>query len=242
MIYVDLIIIILLVLGFLEGWKKGLLTSVVKLVSSILIFALAIILKKPISLILIENLPFFSFGGIFKDITMLNILLYEGIAFIICTIVLSIIFNVLLKLTGILNKFINATIILGLPNKIGGGVVNTLRLFIITFIIIFVCSLVPQTSKYIKETKLADGILNNTPVLSHATKNLNETLSEIYNLASSIDKYENNEQINREAYEIMLKYGIVSSDTVNNLIESGKLDAKGFEELETEYKNSKENR
>ena len=56
MIFMDIILIILLILGALEGWKKGLLTSVVKLVSSILIFALAIILKTPISLILIDNL------------------------------------------------------------------------------------------------------------------------------------------------------------------------------------------
>ena len=121
MIFMDIILIILLILGALEGWKKGLLTSVVKLVSSILIFALAIILKTPISLILIDNLPFFSFGGIFKDVTTLNIVLYEGIAFLICIFVLTLIFNILLKFTGILNKFINATIILGLPNKLGGA-------------------------------------------------------------------------------------------------------------------------
>ena len=57
MIFMDIILIILLILGALEGWKKGLLTSVVKLVSSILIFALAIILITHISLILIDNLP-----------------------------------------------------------------------------------------------------------------------------------------------------------------------------------------
>ena len=101
MIFMDIILIILLILGALECWKKGLLTSVVKLVSSILIFALAIILKTPISLILIDNLPFFSFGGIFKDITTLNIVLYEGIAFLICIFVLTLIFNILLKFTGL---------------------------------------------------------------------------------------------------------------------------------------------
>lgn len=239
MIYIDLIIIILLILGFLEGWKKGLLTSIVKLVSSILIFALAILLKGPISSILIEHLPFFSFGGIFKDITMLNILLYEGIAFVIIIIVLTIVFKLVLSLTGVLNKFINATIILGLPNKIGGAIVNTLRMFIIAFIIIFICSLIPATSKYVKEAKVADAMLNNTPVLSNATKDLNKTIDEVYTLVTTIDKNESNDKINSEVYEIMLKYGIVSSDTVNNLIESGKIDATGFEEIETEYKNSR---
>ncbi len=235
MIFMDIILIILLILGALEGWKKGLLTSVVKLVSSILIFALAIILKTPISLILIDNLPFFSFGGIFKDVTTLNIVLYEGIAFLICIFVLTLIFNILLKFTGILNKFINATIILGLPNKLGGAIVNTLRYFIIVFIIVFVISLIPQTSKYVKETVLANGILNNTPVLSSATKNLNKTITEIYDIATRIDKNTSNEEINREALQIMLKYGIVSIDSVNNLIEAGKLDTSTFEDLKKEY-------
>lgn len=239
MLYADLIILIILVIGFLEGWKKGLLTSVVKLVSSILIFALAILLKHPLSLLLINNLPFFEFGGIFKDVTILNVLLYEGIAFAICIFVLTIIFNVLLKLTGFLNKFINATIILGLPNKIGGAVVNTLRYFIIAFILIFIGSLIPTTSKYIKESKVADGMLNNTPILSNATKNLNKTISEVYDLAKSLDQKGEASEVNSEAFQIMLKYGIVSSDTVNNLISSGKLDAKGFEEIQEEYESSR---
>lgn len=238
MIYIDIIIVILFILGFLEGWKKGLLTSTVKLVASILIFVLAVILKKPISLILIEHLPFFSFGGIFKDITTLNIVLYEGIAFLICVFILTILVNILLKFTGILNKFINATIILGLPNKTGGAIINVLRYYVIAFIIIFIVSLIPQTSKYIKEATIADGMLNNTPILSNATKNLNNTITEIYKMAKNIDKNSNNDEINKESLEIMLKYGIVSSETVNNLIESGKLDAKDFEELQTEYKNS----
>lgn len=240
MIVIDLIIVCLLVLGFLEGWKKGLLTSVVKFASSILIFALAILFKKPVSLILIEHLPFFSFGGIFKDVTILNVVLYEAIAFTICIIVLTIVFNLILKLTGVLNKFINATIILGLPNKIGGAVVNTLRYFIIVFMLIFICSLIPKTSEYIKETKFANGILEGTPVLSNATKNLNNTISEIYELAKTIDKSSNGSEINKQAFEIMLKYGVVSSDTVNELIEAGKLDSKDFEEIENEYNNSRD--
>ena len=33
----------------------------------------------------------------------------------------------------------------------------------------------------------------------------------------------------------MLKYGIVSIDSVNNLIETGKLDTSTFEDLKKEY-------
>ena len=69
----------------------------------------------------------------------------------------------------------------------------------------------------------------------HCTKNLNKTITEIYDIATRIDKNTSNEEINREALQIMLKYGIVSIDSVNNLIETGKLDTSTFEDLKKEY-------
>ena len=54
-------------------------------------------------------------------------------------------------------------------------------------------------------------------------------------MAARIDKNTSNEEINREALQIMLKYGIVSIDSVNNLIEAGKLDTNTFEDLKKEY-------
>lgn len=223
MIYIDIVIIILFILGFLEGWKKGLLSSAVKFVSTILIFVLALILKSPISAILIEHLPFIPFKGIFADITTFNIILYEGIAFLIAIFILTIIFKVLLKLTGILNKVINATIILGLPNKLGGALINLLRYYIIAFIIIFIVSLIPATSAFVKESYISDNILNKTPILSHATKDLNKSLTEAYDLVKSIDENTESEEINKEVLKILLKYDIISKETVINLEKSGKL-------------------
>ena len=43
---------------------------------------------------------------------------------------------------------------------------------------------------------------------------------------------------NKETLNIMIKYGIVSGETVNNLIESGKIDSKVFADLDGEYKGS----
>lgn len=223
MIYIDIVIIILFILGFLEGWKKGLLTSAVKFVSTILIFVLAILLKGPISLVLIEHLPFIPFKGLFADITTFNIILYEGIAFFIAIFVLTIIFKILLKLTGVLNKVLNATIILGLPNKLGGAIINLLRYYIIAFIIIFIISLIPATSAFVKESLISDNILNKTPILSHATKDINKSLTEAYDLVKSIDENTESEEINKEILKILLKYDIISKETVINLNDSGKL-------------------
>ena len=235
MIYIDIVIIIIFILGFLEGWRKGLLTSAINFLSSILIFVLALILKGPISLILIEHLPFITFGGIFEGITTINIILYEGIAFFIAIAILTILFRILIKLTGVLNKVINATIILGLPNKIGGAIINLLRYYIIAFVIIFIVSLIPKTSALVKESYISDNILNKTPILSSSTKNINKSLTEIYDLAIKIDENTTTEDIDKQCLEILLKYGIISKETANNLNESGKLEVDDLDSIINKY-------
>lgn len=231
MVVLDIIIVILFIISFLEGWKKGLLTSVVKLVSSILIFILAFLLKGPISLIFIEHLPFISFGGLFAGITSLNIVLYEGLAFLLCVIVLSIIFKIILKFTGVINKLLNATIILGLPNKLGGAIVNFIRYYIIVFIIIFVLSLIPKTSAYILESNITSSMLNKTPILSSMTKDINHSLNEIYTLVKKLDDNTSEEEMNIETLKILLKYDIISEDTAKNLVKEGKIDIEEFDKI-----------
>ncbi len=231
MVVLDIIIVILFIISFLEGWKRGLLTSVVKLLSSILIFVLAFLLKGPLSLIFIEHLPFISFKGLFAGITSINVILYEGLAFLICIIVLSIIFKILLKLTGVINKLLNATIILGLPNKLGGAIVNFIRYYIIAFIIIFIISLIPKTSEYVIKSNLSNKMLNKTPILSTMTKDINHSLVEIYDLVKELDNNTDKEEINTETLKILLKYDIISEETVKNLHEQDKLDIKEIDEI-----------
>lgn len=222
--FIDIIIIILFIMGIVEGYKRGLITSLFKLLSTIIIFVFAYSLKGPLSLVLMNYLPFLSFSGIFAGITALNVLLYEGIAFFILIIIFSFLTKILLKISGILNKIINATIILGFPNKIGGAIINLVRYYIIAFIVIFILNLIPASSIYINSSNLSQAMLNKTPILSPATKNLNKSISEVYHLLQEIDETtEENTQLNDEVIEILLKYGIVNEENVNNLNSAGKL-------------------
>ena len=66
---VGIIILIFLAFGALLGFKRGFTRELVSLVGIFLILVLSFILKNPISVFLYNNLPFFSFGGIFKDIS-----------------------------------------------------------------------------------------------------------------------------------------------------------------------------
>ena len=94
---IDIGIIIIILFGAVLGFKRGFTKELVKALGFIAVIVVAYFLKNPLSTILYENLPFFKFG-LLKNMEILNILLYEAIAFIICIAVLSIVLSIILKL------------------------------------------------------------------------------------------------------------------------------------------------
>ena len=79
--FIDVIILIILAFGALLGWKHGFFSQLVSFAGVLLIFILAFFLKGYVSQFFYQYLPFFEFGGVLKGITVLNIALYEMIAF-----------------------------------------------------------------------------------------------------------------------------------------------------------------
>lgn len=76
---VDYIILIILILCALKGFKQGTIPSIINFIGTFLIFIIAFYLKQPISTLMYENLPFLNFAGIFKGVIAINILFYEVI-------------------------------------------------------------------------------------------------------------------------------------------------------------------
>ena len=72
---VDIIILIALALGAIAGFKAGVIKKTVYFVGTLIIIVLAFYLKNDLSVVMYENLPFFSFGGFIKGIEALNILM-----------------------------------------------------------------------------------------------------------------------------------------------------------------------
>ena len=163
---VDILIIILLIFGALLGFKRGFTRELVSLVGIFVILFLSFVLKNPISVFLYNNLPFFSFGGIFKDVTVLNILLYEVIAFFIVFFVLTIIFRIILGITKVFEGILNATIILGIPSKILGAVLGAIQSLIYIFFILYLLSIPTFNIGIVKESKVSSYILEKTPILT----------------------------------------------------------------------------
>ena len=62
---VDIIIIALLVIGGIAGFKAGVIKKLTDFIGMFVVIILAFYLKNYISVIMYENLPFFNFFGLF---------------------------------------------------------------------------------------------------------------------------------------------------------------------------------
>jgi len=233
---IDVSIVLILILGGIIGFKRGFTKALVKGLGFILVIILAFILKNPLSVILYENLPFFDFFGILKGVSVLNILVYETMAFLIVLGILSLLLRILVFASSMFEKLLNMTIILGIPSKILGMMVGILEYYVIIFMILFVISLPIFNFSFINDSKYRTNILNNTPVLTDISKNTINVLNEFVALKT---KYEDNtsaNEFNKEALDVLLKYKVVSKSSVEKLVNKKKINISGINEILDKYK------
>lgn len=231
---VDYIIIVILILSALKGFKEGLLPTIVNLVGTFLVFVIAFYLKQPISTLLYENLPFLNFAGIFKGVIAINILFYEAIAYGLTIVLLGIVFGIIKKVSVGLNKVLSITLFLNLPSKLIGAVIGVLEGVLFCFILLFVGSVINTTTKYVNESKYSSIILNEIPILNNVTSNLIDSGEEIYDVV--LNNGNNTLKANLETIDILMKYEILSYESATKLIEDKKLNIVGVESVVEKYR------
>ena len=220
---VDIIILIFLALGALVGFKRGFTRQLVSLVGVFLILILSFLFKNPVSVFLYNNLPFFNFGGIFKDITVLNILVYEVIAFFAVFFILTIVFKLLLGITKIFEKLLNATIILGIPSKILGALLGVVQNYIYAFIIIYILSLPVFNITIVNHSNIANTILNKTPILNNICDETLDVFNEVVELKNEYKTTTNVEVFNQKVLNIMIDKNIITKENAQELIKREKI-------------------
>lgn len=234
---VDIVILVIILLGAVIGFKRGFTRSLVSALGFIVIAILAYFLKNPLSILLYENLPFFKFGGILKGVTVLNIALYELLAFVIVLAILGVALKILMVATSVFEKILKMTIILGIPSKIMGAVVGALEAFVIVFISLYALSLPIFNISIVNDSNWKDTILNKTPILSAFSK---DTMQVIDEFASIKEKYKDNnknaEEFNKEVLDLFLKYDVVKVSSIDKLVEKEKLQINNIEEILMKYR------
>lgn len=221
----DIGIILMFIMFFITGWKNGIIKESISFIGMIIVFIISFMLKGVIGNLLCYLLPFIKFGGYIKGFTVLNIFLYQAIGFFLVFSLLLCLFRIILKVSKVLQKVVNYTIVLLIPSKIIGGIIGLIEGWIILFMILVVLMLPLKGENVFTESKMVNSILYHTPILSKSIKPLTSSISEIYELSSkiSMEELEMNEA-NLESLDIMLKYKIVNKATVEKLVKLHKLD------------------
>ena len=235
--YLDTVLAVMLVYAAYKGWKTGGISSLINLVGTLIVIVASYFLKDPISVLLYKNLPFFSFGGLFLGITSINICVYEAVSYLICVFVLGTLLAILIRVTGLIDRIVNKTLILSLPSKILGIVASVLQYYIFAFVLVFIMAQVPYTTKHVTESKAAPIILEKTPVMSTITNDIYHTVTEIYDIAIKADGDADKTKANYDALEVLLKYKVISTKNAKDLLDKGKLQVENSEELLEKYKN-----
>ena len=221
----DIGIILLLVMFIIVGFKNGAIRELFALVGIIVVFVLSYSLKGILGNTLCIVLPFFKITGIVEGLSVMNILLYQAIAFMIVFAILLTLYEILLKVSKFIQKIVNLTIILILPSKILGGIIAFVKGWIVLFAV-FLCLMIPlKNTELFTSSTMVNKIIYNTPVLSSHSSNFINSVEEIYNLGKQLSNKEiSKNEANLKTLDLMLKHKIVDKSTVEQLVKLHKLD------------------
>ncbi len=233
---VDLGIIVFILLGAFVGWKQGFTKSVVNCVGYIVIIIVAFLLKNPIGDFMMMYLPFFDFFGLIKGLSVLNIAVYQVLAFLLVFMLLTILLKFLMVATTVFETILKFTIILGLPSKILGAILGLIKNYVIVFMVLYVLTLpILSGAEFLNNSKMIKPILEKTPVLSIFADKTVDIATEFVQIK---DKYSesNTNEFNLETLDLFLKYDVVKPETVKKLVEKDKLHINNIDSVLNKYK------
>lgn len=233
----DIVIALVLIMSAIIGFKRGAIKEVVSLVGIIIVFILAFSLKGVLGNVLCKWLPFFNFAGNLEGVTVLNILLYQLIAFLIIYSLLFSVYMIVVKISGIVQKIVHMTVILWLPSKLIGAVVAFITGYVMVFVVLLALLIPLKDTDIFKNSKFANYIVYDTPILASSSENISTSINEIYELGEDLSEGDiSKNEANVKTMDILLKYKVVSAETARELVVLDKLDGiSGLDKVIEKY-------
>lgn len=239
---VDISIVVILILFALIGLKRGTFKSIIYLAAIFIVAIVSFEFKDYIANVLMKLLPFLKFKGSFDGITVVNVLFYKGLAFLIVFALLMLILSILIKVSGLLDLLVKSTIIFEIPSRILGMIIGLAEGVVICYAGLFFLVLIPVNENPIKDSKIAPYIINNTPVLNKVFDKSYKLSKNVYKLIE--EKIENNssEEVNEDALDELKKNGLITESELNELKKNGKEIIKGVVKKTEPEEKEKENK
>lgn len=234
---VDLIIVIFLLFFAILGFKRGFFKSLVMFLGFIIVIVLSYMFKNYLGDFLVLNLPFISFGNFMGGAITLNIIMYQALAFIIVLAIFSLAYKIIVTITGIFEKILKFTIILGIPSKILGLIVGIIEGYVIIYLVLFFLTQPFINLDILENSKYTKTILNDTPVISSIAENSLKVFNEVREVIEKKD----NPNIDLEISDLILKEKVTSTDVMQKLVDKGKLKIDGIQNVIDKYKGDDSN-
>ena len=229
---VDIIILVILVSFAIIGFKRGVLHSLVSFLGFIIVIYVAYLLKNYLGDVFVTDLPFLSFKiGSFSSQVM-NVVMYQTVAFMIMVVLLGLVYKAVVIMTGIIEKILKLTIVLGIPSKILGLIVGLLEGYIIVYLVLFFAVQPYIKMDILNNSSYAATILTKTPVLSSFAKNTMNVINEVNDLV----KDKETKDFDLKLSELILKHNVTSAEVMQKIVDNKKITVNGIEEVIKKYK------
>ena len=215
---IDVVIILLLLAGIIIGYKKGAIQMLAYIIGTVGIIIISWYLKNPLAIFMYKHFPYFNNNTIFKNVYVINILIYQVLAFIIILSIFFILLGIVLKFTGLISKIVNKSIILTFPSRLIGMLLGFLESYIFIFILLFIISQFSISYEVLNSSKYSDVILQKTPLTNEFRNSY-----KAFNKIKDISKDKKNDNKNNESLNVLLKYKIITPKVMNNLVKYGKI-------------------
>ena len=214
------IVIVLIILSFgVLGLKRGAIKEAAVVIGNILAIVLAFVLKDLFASYLISVFPAYKISSVIGSLSSLSIIFYKLLAFLILLIIFRFILRIIVSLSGIISKIVDATIILLLPNRILGFILGIVEGYILMFVALNLLIIPLSSNATFMDSEVRKYIVEETPILKDSFGGLNTSLEEVMQL----DKNDNENSLNLKVIDILLKNKIITKDEVQELASNGKI-------------------
>lgn len=227
------IVIVLIILSFgVVGLKRGAIKEAAVVIGNILAIVLAFVLKDLFASYLISVFPAYKISSVIGSLSSLSIIFYKLLAFLILLIIFRFILRIIVSLSGIISKIVDATIILLLPNRILGFILGIVEGYILMFVALNLLIIPLSSNTTFMDSEVRKYIVEETPILKDSFGGLNTSLEEVMQL----DKNDNENSLNLKVIDILLKNKIITKDEVQELASNGKLvNVEGLDTVINKY-------
>lgn len=173
----DIILLILLVLSIFNGWKNGLVDSVIRFIATILVFGLSWFVSKPLSLFV--TLPEMAIEA--ELLTFVAPMLQRAVAFVVVFIILIIAKTfIYMLLKPIIFKIIEFFKIIDFVDSVCGAIFNVAKNIIVASLLLACLNLplITNGNIILEESKASNIILKVAPSISEQLLDFGENIVE----------------------------------------------------------------